>query len=108
MQDLWDFVAVGGLHAVQSPLQGWLGNGVTGLRCILVALLDAEPRGIQDPLRIHQEWREIYAEQIFTSQGTSEDMARIAFGNGAEHYETPVERASPRRQRKSAECPWAE
>lgn len=64
-------------------------EGFARLLGILVALLDAEPRDILGQLYMSLELGNTNTGQFFTPPEVSELMARITFGDGAEHVDKP-------------------
>jgi hypothetical protein len=64
-------------------------EGFAKLLGILVALLDAEPRDILGQLYMNLELGNTHTGQFFTPPEISELMARITFGDGAEHADKP-------------------
>lgn len=64
-------------------------EGFARLLGILVALLDAEPRDILGQLYMNLELGNSNTGQFFTPPEVSELMARMTFGDGAEHADKP-------------------
>lgn len=64
-------------------------EGFARLLGILVALLDVEPRDILGQLYMSLELGNTNTGQFFTPPEVSELMARITFGDGAEHVDKP-------------------